>query len=62
MNRNWMITCERNGFRYKVFVNTTEEALRDYMATELPEAVSYTGATDAEIEAARMLNLPIYLY
>lgn len=61
-NRVWMVTCERFGFTYKVFVNTTEERLRDYMETELPEAVKYTGATDAEVEAARLLKMPIYLY
>jgi hypothetical protein len=32
------------------------------MDSELPEAVKYTGATDAEIEAARLLQLPVYLY
>lgn len=62
MKRNWMVTCERNGFRYKIFVNATEERLQKYMNTELPEATSYTGATDNEIEAARLLKLPIYLY
>ena len=60
--RTWMITCERYGFRYKVFVNATEDRLQKYMASVLPEAVKYTGATDAEIEAARLLQLPVYLY
>lgn len=62
MKRNWMVTCERYGFTYKVFINATEERLHKYVETELPEAKSYTGATDAEIEAARILHLPIYLY
>ena len=62
MKRTWMITCERFGFVYKVFVNATEERLRKYMESELPEAKGYTGATDTEIEAARALRLPIYLY
>lgn len=62
MKRDWMITCERCGFTYKIFVNCTEERLHDYIETELPQAKSYTGATDAEIEAARVLHLPIYLY
>ena len=62
MKRNWMINCERHGFRYTIFVNATEERLRKYMETELPEAVSYSGATEKEIEAARTLHLPVYLY
>ena len=62
MKRNWVITCERYGFRYTIFVNATEERLHKYMETELPEARCYSGATDQEIEAARILHLPIYLY
>ena len=62
MKRNWMVICERHGFRYVIFVNATEERLRKYMETELPEAKSYTGATDQEVEAARTLHLPVYLY
>ena len=62
MKRNWMVTCERHGFKYTVFINATEERLLKYVETELPEAKAYTGATDAEVEAARILHLPIYLY
>lgn len=62
MKMNWIVTCERHGFRYVVLVNSNEDRLRKYMETELPEAISYTAATDAEVEAARMLRLPIYLY
>lgn len=60
--RTWIVICERNGFRFDIFVNATEERLRDYMETEIPEAVAYTGATEQEIEAARLLKLPVYLY
>ena len=62
MKRNWMIICERHGFKYTIFVNATEERLRKYMETELPEATHYVGARDTDIEAARFLGLPIYLY
>lgn len=62
MARNWMITCERNGFRYKIFVNATEDRLHEYVESEIPEAVKYSGATDKDIESARQLGLPIYLY
>jgi hypothetical protein len=43
-------------------VRTTEEKLRGWMETELPEAVSYRGATEAEELAAKVLGLPIYCY
>ena len=62
MKRNWMITCQRFGFTYKIFVNATEERLQKYMETEIPEAVKYTGATEKEVDAARLLGLPVYLY
>ena len=62
MKRTWIIKCERNGFRYTVFVNSTEERLHKYLESELPEAKSYTGATEQELEAARILHLPVYLY
>ena len=60
--RTWIINCSRYGFKYVIFVNSTEDRLHKYMETELPEATCYSGATDAEIEAARKLGLPIYLY
>ena len=62
MARNWVINCEKYGFRWVIFVNATEERLRKYMETELPDAKSYSGATDKEVEAARTLHLPVYLY
>lgn len=60
--RVWKVKCSRNGFTYCVMVRTTEEKLRGYMETELPEAVSYRGATEGEELAAKVLGLPIYCY
>lgn len=60
--RVWRVKCSRNGFTYCVMIRTTEEKLWGYMETELPEAVSYCGATEAEEQAAKVLGLPIYCY
>ena len=60
--RIWQVTCIDNGFKYKVFIRTTEQKLQEYMETELPYAVNYSGATDKEVEAAKLLGLPIYCY
>ena len=60
--RVWKVKCSRNGFTYCVMVRTTEEKLRGWMETELPEAVSYSGATEAEELAAKVLGLPVYCY
>lgn len=60
--RVWKVKCSRNGFTYCVMVRTVEDKLKGYMETELPEAVSYRGATEAEELAAMVLGLPIYCY
>ena len=60
--RVWNIKCSRNGFTYYIMVRTTEEKLRRYMETELPEAISYCGASEEEELAAKVLKLPIYCY
>lgn len=60
--RVWKIKCARNGFTYCIMIRTTEEKLRGYMETELPEATSYRGATEEEGQAAKVLGLPIYCY
>lgn len=60
--RVWKIKCSRNGFTYCVMVRTVEDKLKGYMETELPEAISYRGATEAEELAAKVLGLPIYCY
>ncbi len=62
LTKIWVITCQQNGFTYKIFIDTVEEKLHAYMETELPQAVSYSGATEQEVKAARDLRLPIYLY
>ena len=60
--RVWIVNCRRRGFTYKIFVETNEDGLRDYMKSEIPEAVSYSGATDSEVAAWKLLGLPVYLY
>ena len=61
-NRVWILNCKVNGFSFKVFLRTIESKLRDYIETELPSCISYSGATPKEVEAASLLNLPIYCY
>ena len=60
--RIWKVKCYRNGFTYYVMVRTMEEKLRGYMETELPETVSYSGATEEEELAAKVLGLSVYCY
>ena len=60
--RIWNVKCVKAGFTYRIFIRTTEEKLQGYIETELPDAVSYSGATEAEELAAKVLKLPIYCY
>ena len=62
MRRVWIVTCMKAGFTYKILVETTENGLWQYMESELPEAVKYSGATAEEVAAAKLLKMPIYLY
>ena len=62
MKRVWLVKVSRNGFLYCVFVRATEERLLDFINTELPHAVGYTGATDSELECGIKLGLPVYCY
>ena len=60
--RVWIVNCSKRGFTYKIFVETNEAGLRSYMESEIPEAYSYSGATEKEIAAWKLSGLPIYLY
>lgn len=60
--RVWIVNCSKRGFTYKIFVETNEAGLRSYMESEIPEAYSYSGATEKEVAAWKTLGLPIYLY
>ena len=60
--RVWAVKIEINGFASKVLVRATEERLREYIDSELECWKSYCGASDKEVEAAKILGLPIYCY
>jgi len=60
--RVWTLTCDLNGFKFKVYLRTLETSLHDYIKTELPQCTSYVGSSDKEIELASKLGLPIYCY
>lgn len=62
MKKVWLVKVSRNGFLVCVFVRATEERLHDFIESELPHAVSYTGASDSELESGLKLGLPVYCY
>lgn len=59
--RAWLITVKKNGFTFKVLVSGTEQDMRNYIDSELPDWKNYVGASENDIKAAQMLDMPIYL-
>lgn len=61
MKQVWKVTNMVNGFKVVIMVRGTEAELQDYIKSELPNAVKYVGAMDAEVKAAELLGMPIYM-
>lgn len=66
--RYWLVAFWKNGFEGKMLVYGTEEELWDYLNSEIGGGderhtgnYSYSGATDAEVEAARLLKIKAYI-
>lgn len=60
--RIWRINLNLQGFKYIIFVYGEEHKVRDYVHDELiGYAKSYSGATEEEISAAKILGLPVYM-
>ena len=59
----WQVRIRLNGFETCIMVRGTERELRDYIDSEINhgKVVWYCGATDAEVEAANALRIPIYI-
>ena len=61
--RVWHIKIFRDGFKFSFFLETSEEHIREYMESELPDfSYRYSGATEEEIDSAKKLRLAIYMY
>lgn len=66
--RYWLVAFWKNGFEGKMLVYGTEEEMWAYLNSEIGGGderhtgnYSYSGATDAEVEAARLLKIKAYL-
>lgn len=62
MKRDWIYWFMLHGFKMTVIINGTEEEMRAYIPEINPNGGGkYSGATEAEVTAAKKLGLPIYL-
>lgn len=66
--RYWLVAFWKNGFEGKMLVYGSEEELWAYLNSEIGGSTirttgnySYHGASDKEVEAARVLNMKAYL-
>ena len=67
--RYWLVGFWKNGFEGKMLVFGTEEELWDYLNSEIGGGddrhtgnYCYSGATEEEVRAARLLNMKAYIY
>lgn len=59
--RLWKVRVDLNGFEVMVMVRAKEEELKGYLDTEVPHWTYYSGATEEEVKAARVLGMKFYL-
>lgn len=59
--RYWLIELEQRGFASKCLMYGTEEEIHAYMESEIGYMPSYSGATEKEVEAARLLKIKAYI-
>lgn len=59
--RYWLVTVTNNGFQSKMLVHGTEQEMWGYMESEIGYIPAYSGASEREVEAARLLGIKAYL-
>ena len=66
--RYWLVAFWKNGFEGKMLVYGTEEELWNYLNSEIGGGddrrignYSYKGATEEEVEAAKLLRIKAYI-
>lgn len=66
--RYWLVAFWKNGFEGKMLVFGTEEELWNYLNSEIGGGddrhignYSYKGATEQEVEAAKLLRIKAYI-
>ena len=59
--RYWLVKRSENGFEMQMMVYGTENELWAYMESEFGHTLRYSGATDEEVAAAKVLKMKCYL-
>lgn len=60
--RYWIAhVSSTNGFDYPIFIYGTDADFREYCESEIGYVPRYSGATDKEVEAGKLLRMKFYL-
>lgn len=66
--RYWLVTIDMNGFEAKFLLYGTEQELWSYLNSEIGGGdenhtgnYKYSGASDKDVEAAKMLGIKAYI-
>lgn len=59
--RYWMVSLDTNGFQSKFLMYGKETDIQKYMISELGGICGYSGATEKEVEAAKILHIKAYI-
>ena len=57
----WRVEYEYRGFKQLILVRGTENEMRAYMDSEMGYVGRYSACSDREIDAAKVLKLPVYI-
>lgn len=61
MKRYWIVKYNRNGFEFPLFLYGTESEMQDYCQSEFGYIPAYSGATDSDVQAGKMLRMKFYI-
>ena len=61
-NKTYIVTCENHGLQQRVFINCNESRAMECIAMAAPTARWFQEASDSDMQAARLLHLPVYMY
>ena len=57
----WRVEYEHKLFKQLILVRGTESEMREYMNSEIGYVGRYSACTDRELDAAKLLRIPIYI-
>ena len=57
----WQVWYEKNGFKYFILCQGTEQEVREYLESEMGYMGRYSGMTETEVDMTKKLGCKIYI-